>query len=139
MKRIILFISLILFTASALAQEASQPKASDTPVVAKSAKEAPAEVTLPADVVKTLLDKAKDVRIAQLEANTLQLQIEKAQQQLKELTEKAEKLADESKAAYQRAAIKAGIPVADLEQYEGQQQPDGSLKLRRKQQAPPKP
>jgi TolA-binding protein len=132
MKRIIiLFFTLAPLVA--VAQDQPQTKGSDKPIEAAKPKEAPVEAILDAATVKTLLDKAKDARIAQLEINNLQLQIEKAQQQLKELSERAEKLQDESKAAYQRAAIKAGIPGDELENYVSEpQQSDGTIKLKRK-------
>lgn len=127
MRRIILFLVFALITISASAQD--KPKAADKPIETNVAKEAPAEATIPAEEVKKLQAAADAAKMARLEAENLALQIERAQGQLKQLQEAFEKARDESNAAFNRAAIKAGIPGAEVTNYEGKLQADGSLKL----------
>ena len=119
-------IAVCVLTASAIVA-----RADDTP------KKAPESVTISADAVRSLQDAAKDARIAQLEAENLNREIQLAQARLKDLVETAKRAQDASNAAFIRACVKAGIPADDVPQYEGTPQADGSLVLKRK--APPTP
>jgi hypothetical protein len=128
----LLVVSVITGCAIAtFAQDAA--KANDKPVPAKvDAKAPPAEVTLPAVTVKALQDGAKDARIAQLEYENLAREIKLAESRLKDLLEAAKKAQEASNDAFRAAAIKAGVPPNEIDQYEGAAQPDGSLLLKRK-------
>ena len=135
---ILLAIAFAACTAPYVLAQSPQPKAADNPVTVEK-KEPPAEVVLTAEAVKELTAKVKDAELARLAAENLTLKIQQAQEQLKKLTEDAQRAASESQAAYQRAAIKAGIPGDQIEQYQGEAQPNGTLVLRRRPPQTPAP
>lgn len=111
-------------------------KASDKPIAKGEAKAPPAEVTIAAEIVRALQDGAKDARIAQLEYENLAREIKLAEGRLKDLLDKAKAAQDNSNGAFRAAAMKAGVPPNEIDQYEGTAQPDGSLLLKRKTVAP---
>ena len=135
---IIIIIGIVATAYTVTSAQSPQPKAADNSVAVEK-KEPPAEVVLTAEAVKELTAKVKDAELARLAAENLTLKIQQAQEQLKKLTEDAQKAASESQAAYQRAAIKAGIPGDQIEQYQGEAQPNGTLVLRRRPPQTPAP
>ena len=153
MRLIIIAAIVAALSISAFAQDKAQPKAADKPVAADTKKEAPETATIPAETVKSLQDKAKDAETAGLRAENLKLKIDAAglraenlklnidaaQAELKKLTEDAEAAKSESNAAFQRAAIKAGIPGDRITEYGGEVQKDGSLRLTRRPATAPTP
>lgn len=104
---LILTLTMIAITMPAMAQDKK-----DAP------KEPPAEVTISADAVKTIEHARLIADNKALIANNLSLQIQKAQDDLKKLTEDAERAASELRAEMQRQAIRAGIPGDSLKEYE---------------------
>lgn len=135
MKQIAIILLLVLTAIAASAQDKPATKASDKPIETKAAKESPAEATIPAADVKQLQTLAEGAQNAATRLENVQLKLQILQADLKRLTEEYERARDESNAAYNRAAIKAGIPGAEVANYEGKFQPDGSLRLTKK--APP--
>lgn len=120
---------------------AQEPRAnaSPTPMVTP-----PPEVKLPAIVPLTVEDSAKivdlnkDATISQLQLQNLQLQIEKAQVQLKSLNDDAQKKIDARNAIWQAALKKAGVPDDKLDQYDAVDPIAGSNIITFKLKTPPK-
>ncbi len=125
MKRIILFLFLLCATAlSAIAQD--KPK------------EAPAEVTINAEGVNKIEMARLVADNKALLANNLALQIQRAQDDLKRLSEEAERALSEFKAEKDRQAIKAGLPGDLLKEYEELPKNEkGEIVLRKKRTMPP--
>ena len=95
-------------------------------------KGAPESVILPPATVKTLQDKAKDARIARLEAEKLSRELELGKAQLEKLIEEAKKTQGESERAFVAACSQAGIPASDVNNYEGAENEKGEFVLKRK-------
>lgn len=108
--KLILIISLSLF--GAWGQDAEKKDTAKT--VAKS----PAEATIGAEGVNKIELARLIADNKALLANNLALQIQKAQDDLKRLSEEAERAASEFRAERDRQAIKAGIPGDALKDYE---------------------
>jgi predicted nucleic acid-binding Zn-ribbon protein len=124
-KRIILFLFLLCAPAlPAIAQD--KPK------------EAPAEVTINAEGVNKIEMARLIADNKALLANNLALQIQRAQDDLKRLSEEAERALSEFKAEKDRQAIKAGLPGDLLKEYEELPKNDkGEIVLRKKRTSPP--
>ena len=117
---------------------ALKSKATNTPAKADDAKpKAPEAVTLSADAVKALQDTAKDARIAQLEYENLGREIELAKTRLEKLADAAKKAQESSNEAFILACTRAGIPINDVKDYQGEINEKGEMVLRRKAPAPP--
>lgn len=101
-------------------------------LAAEKAKVPPETVTLPAATVKSLQDKGKDARLARLEAEKLQRDIELGKMQLEKLIEEAKKTQEESDKAFIAACEKAGIPASEVNNYEGKENEKGEFVLKRK-------
>lgn len=137
MKQIAIII-LVLTAIAASAQDKPATKASDKPIEAKAAKEAPAEITIPAEDVKKLKNTSDAAELALLRWQNLGLQIEQAQARLKQLKDDADRARDEANAAIDRAKIKAGAPGALVGEYvKAEVQKDGSWKIPRTPQTEP--
>lgn len=135
MKRVVILLIIILAYGFVSAQD-KKPQAAEEAIT--KSKPAPETVILDADTVKKLQLAAKEAENARIIAENTSLKIQILQAEFKKQNEVFERLRDESNAAFQRAAIKAGIPGGEVSQYEGTVQQDGSLKLTRKP-TPPKP
>ena len=136
--RTLLLILLALLCVTASAQEKQQPKVADQPVKGEAVKEPPAEVVIDAKAAEEIQRADDAATIAALKAENLSLKIANAQVELKKLIDEAQRARDEADAAFARGAIKAGVPGDQVGVYTRDPQRDGSLKLTRKHQAPPK-
>lgn len=100
--------------------------------VAFADKKGPESVTLPAASVKVLQEKAKDARIARLEAEKLSRELELGKVQLEKLVEQANKSQEASDKEFIAACEKAGIPASEVNNYEGSENEKGEFVLKRK-------
>ncbi len=114
-------------------QNTANPAPTPAPVKADTkTKEPPATAIIPAETVKSsILPAQKDAQIAQQSVELLSLRIEKAQSDLKKLQEDAQKTQEAFKASVMSAAVKLGIPVDALPNYEISNGVDGAWILRK--------
>lgn len=123
---LILIFAMIALAVPALAQSDKK----DTP------KETPVEVTIGAEGVNKIELARLIADNKALLANNLALQIQKAQDDLKRLSEEAERAASEFRAERDRQAIKAGIPGDALKDYEELPKNEKGEIVLRKKRAP---
>ena len=100
--------------------------------VAFADKKGPESVALPASSVKVLQEKAKDARIARLEAEKLQREMELGKVQLEKLIEQANKTQGASDKEFVAVCEKAGIPASEVGNYEGSENEKGEFVLKRR-------
>lgn len=120
MKKTAWFSALVLMCSTGMA------------VAAEKGKAPPESATFSPAVVKTLQDKAKDARIARLEAEKLAREMELGKLQLEKLAEKAKETQESSDKAFIAACEKAGIPSSEVNNYEGSENAKGEFVLKRK-------
>ena len=100
--------------------------------LAQKGKDAPASVTLSAETVKRLQEKAKDARIARLEAEKLDIELRLGQINLERISEQVKKSQEASDREFVAVCEKAGIPASDVGNYEGSENEKGEFVLKRK-------
>lgn len=122
-----------LIAAAFLAMTASAQDVAKNDKPAPKAETLPATVELTAEQTKTVKDQEKMWRLASLEVENLQLKLQQAQTQLKELQEKAQ---GEQKALGSALASASKIPLDKMADYDIGEK-DGKIVFTKKT-APPK-
>lgn len=121
MKKTAMFAALVFVCSSGWALAGDKGKAN-----------VPESVTLDASTVKTLQEKAKDAKLARLEAEKLARDLELGKTTLEKLMEEAKKTQEASDTAFIAECEKVGIPRSEVNNYEGAENEKGEFVLKRK-------